>query len=109
MPQRHMPALTLLTFQFSVKGFIWLIRWLCLQEKGTGRMPNSKEETSPAHGGGGGGVQPQRKSENTQERVLKEEGSKFLMVIGTGKGRGQMEHFHLSVRNQETEVMRAWN
>lgn len=58
---------------------------------------------------GGGGVQPQRKSENTQERVLKEEGSKFLMVIGTGKGRGQMEHFHLSVRNQETEVMRAWN
>lgn len=71
-------------------------------------MLNSKEETSPAHGGAGG-VQPQRKSENTQEGVLKEEGSRFLMVIGTGKGRGQMEHFHLSVRNQETEVMRAWN
>lgn len=67
MPQRHMPALTLLTFQFSVKGFIWLIRWLCLQEKGTGRMPNSKEEASPAHGGGGG-VSSHRGNQRTPKK-----------------------------------------
>lgn len=102
MPQRHMPALTLLTFHIFCER-VYLAHQVVVSAREGMSAKQQGRDVPGTHRGLSLHLWPQKKSENsTQKRVFREEGSRFSVVIGTGKGRGQMEHFYLGVRNQET-------
>lgn len=85
MPQRHMPAIALLTFHIFCRRVDLAHRVVVSAREGTGAKQQGKEIPA-TQGGLSFHLWPKKKSENnTQERGFREEGSRFPVVIGTGK------------------------
>lgn len=107
MPQRHMPAITLLTFHGFLQRAYLAHQVVVSVGEGTS---DSKQGTCWYTWES---VLPFMATEETGEQHLRKV-CLFVYFLGQkeachGKGREQMEHFYLSVKNQETEVKRDWN
>ena len=111
MPQRHMPAITLLTFHGFLQRAYLAHQVVVSVGEGTN---DSKQGT---YWYTWESVLPFMATEETREQHLRNVCLLLLLLLFQGrrkqvchgKEREQMEHFYLSVKNQETEVKRDWN